>query len=821
VSRPHDGAWPPTNWERLERIDSVYYESERNSLVLQTDNHVMDVSLLNLGGMRLCWVPEGAERLPSGVLDECQLGSVPLTLQAVSDGWSAVGGERTIHIQRRPFVVTFYVKTRMVWQSAADGIGRLGASVWGQVPLSPEDRVFGLGEKTGVLNKRPGRWQQWTTDEYLHTPAADPLYLSIPWVIVHRGQESVGIFLANSHRAYFDVGSTEPSMLSLGADGGALDLFICPGTLPQILEQYTALTGRAPMPPIYALGFQQSRYSYKSAEEVLAVAQKFRELDLPCDLIYLDIDYMDGYRVFTWNPQKFPNPSDMLRQLEHLAIGVVPIIDPGVKVDPTYAVYQSGQAGQHFLHYRNGAEFHSQVWPGTCAFPDFAQSRTRAWWANLHQPLITDGVAGIWNDMNEPAWSQEDGSSYGRDSDADVVHHDDDHVYTHSAVHNLYGLWEAQATFAALATVVPESTVRDSDTVRRRPFILSRSGFAGIQRYAAVWTGDNCSWWEHLALAIPMCLNLGLSGVPFVGVDVGGFQYNATPELYTRWVQMGIFFPLLRAHSANDTNPHEPWSFGAETLNIVRTYLHYRYRLLPYWYALFYESSQTGAPPMRPLVWDYPWHNDAISHVDDQFLVGSFLLVAPILHAGHCQRSVAILPGVWHDVCTGQEIVGPQTVVANAPLDRIPLYVRAGSIIPLAPRVRSTRDWPVPGVPHEYFVIRGTGHFRVYADDGLTTRYQSGDYCVIEVMVQTSDTATIIQWVPLADFPNVGETYVVHVGYYSTPPRQILSRGRALVRVRENPGLGQWDWNPATRRVSMVVLASLRQSDPLTVRIEQ
>jgi alpha-glucosidase len=283
---------------------------------------------------------------------------------------------------------------------------------------------------------------------------------------------------------------------------------------------------------------------------------------------------------------------------------------------------------------------------------------------------------------------------------------------------------------------------------------------------------------------------------------------------------MAIFFPLLRAHSANDTNPHEPWSFGIDTLNIVRTYLHYRYRMLPYWYSLFYESSQTGAPVMRPLVWDYPTCAVATERADDQFLVGPFLLVAPILHAGHRQRSVAILPGTWHDVWTGQEIIGPQTIVADAPLERIPLYVRSGSIIPLGPRVRSTRDWPVPGIPKEYFVTRGAGHFRVYADDGQTTRYQSGDYCLIDVTVKTSNKETILTWLPLERFAQADGRYTVHVGYYATPPLQIRSRDQILARVQENPDIGQWAWNSATQRITVVAQASLTQSDPLTVRIE-
>ena len=524
-------------------------------------------------------------------------------------------------MNRDPLQVTLYHNDEPVWSTMAGGMGFRQDSVWCQVPLQRNTHLYGLGEKVGTLNKRPGRWTQWTTDRFLHVPSADPLYIAIPFAILSNETTRTGIFLANAHRSYFDADISQLNVLTLGADGGELDLFIFPGSLTEILNRYTALTGRTPLPPLYALGFQQSRYSYATDTEVRDITHQFRKYRIPCDAIYLDIDYMQGYRVFTWDSTRFPTPLTLVSDLKEEGFAVIPIVDPGVKVDPNYSVYQQGNHDNHFLAYANGEEFHSQVWPGMCAFPDFLRPETRDWWGNQHETLTAAGVTGIWNDMNEPAWNRGGPGSYGHDNDADVVHHDGMGTrYSHSAVHNLYAFYEAQATFEALRNKlqIPSS---DGKVTHGRPFVLTRSGFAGIQRYAAVWTGDNCSWWEHMAMAIPMCLNLGLSGVAFSGPDAGGFQHNATPELYARWIQMAAFFPFFRAHTAKNTAHHEPWSFGPDVLAIARQYIEYRYRFLPYLYSLFYQTYRTGTPAMRPLLWEFP-EDTMVLDIDDQFAGG-------------------------------------------------------------------------------------------------------------------------------------------------------------------------------------------------------
>ncbi|MCL5972582.1 MAG: glycoside hydrolase family 31 protein, partial [Firmicutes bacterium] len=637
--------------------------------------------------------------------------------------------------------------------------------------------------------------------------------------ILYNSTSSVGIFFANAHRSYFDADISQPNMLTLGADGGDLDLFIFPGPMDRILERYTALTGRMPLPPLYALGFQQSRYSYETEEDVRAVARNFRENHVPCDILYLDIDYMHGYRVFTWDPSRFPYPSRLLSDLKKDGFGVVPIIDPGVKVDSHYPVYQEGRRDAHFLTYTNGEEFQSQVWPGMCAFPDFLQPRTRQWWGQQHRTLVEQGIAGIWNDMNEPAWNRGGSGHYGHDNDADVEQRDGITSYSHSAVHNLYALCEAQATFEGLRDA-SQMTTAEGRSTHLRPFILSRSGFSGIQRYAAVWTGDNCSWWEHLALSIPMCLNLGMSGVAFCGPDAGGFQHNASPfqhnaspELYARWIQMGVFFPFLRAHSAKNTHRHEPWSFGPDVLTIARQYIEYRYRLLPYWYSLFHLASQTGVPPMRPLVWEFGEDRETWD-IDDQFLVGSSLMVAPIIRPGTYERRVYFPPGHWFDVWNQEEIVGPSSHLVAAPLNRLPLFLKAGSIIPLGPRVLSTAQQTPQELaqgtdgPREFFVIQGEGHFLVYSDDGKTDQCLHGAYRTINIKVIRKESVTRVSWNPEhwpSEAKMLSGSYLVHVGYYHQAPRRVISDNHPLIQVQGHPNAGQWVWHETEHRISAVL----------------
>ncbi len=453
--------------------------------------------------------------------------------------------------------------------------------------------------------------------------------------------------------------------------------------MPAILARYTELTGRMSLPPRWALGYHQCRWSYYPDSWVRKLAQEFRARQMPCDAIWLDIDYMDGYRDFTWHPQRFPDPQGLLDALHQQGFRVVTILDPGVKQDPTYHVYQQGARAGYFCTTPDGQVFHGPVWPGMAAFPDFSRAEVRRWWGDLHATLLQVGVDGIWNDMNEPTltghFAPELDVPRGSTLAPHVQHGSEGQSLPHLALHNAYGSLMAQAAHEALARLRPDT----------RPFVLTRSAYAGVQRYAALWTGDNSSRWEHLRLAMPMCLNISLSGVAFVGVDVGGFWGNSDAELLTRWMQLGALLPFYRNHSSAHTTHQEPWAFGEPFESINRQYLELRYRLLPYLSTLFYEAAMTGAPIMRPLLWHYL--NDPTTwEIEDQFLLGRDLLAAPIYEPGSSARRLYLPTGEWASFWSGERFHGPAWIEARAPLDELPLFVRAGAFLPLGPIMQHT-----------------------------------------------------------------------------------------------------------------------------------
>jgi alpha-glucosidase len=599
------------------------------------------------------------------------------------------------------------------------------------------ETYYGLGEKAGAtLSRDTQQFVMWNTDTYGYPRGLDPIYQSIGFYIALRQVKSppapaaggdtftrrrghaYGLFLDNTSRTYFDMGKTDPARVTFGAASGELNYYVFTGGRERspgnILRDYTDLTGRAPLPPLWALGNQQSRWSYYPEARVREVARGFRESKIPADVIYLDIDYMDGFRVFTWNRQHFPDPSKMIADLRAEGFRTVVIIDPGIKVDPNYFAYKEGQAGGHFVRNADGSELHASVWPGVCAFPDFTDPQAREWFGSLYKKNLDEGVAGFWNDMNEPGVFLSNETPKPdiyhhpmKTFPLDAKHAGDGAAGTHARYHNVYGMQMARSTFEGLKKLRPDA----------RPFVLTRAGYAGVQRYSAVWTGDNVASWDHLRLSIPMLLNMGVSGVPFVGSDVGGFSGNPSPELYARWLQAAALTPLLRSHSEAGSKPHEPYSFGEEFTKINRASVELRYRLLPYLYTLFREHAETGAPVMRPLWFEYP--DDARTYtVEDEYLVGRDLLVAPVVRESATKRGVYFPGGGdWVDWWTGKTYEGGRDAEIEAPLDRLPLFVRAGAVIPTQPVVQHTGD--LPKVPLTLLVVPGAdGTSSFYEDAG-------------------------------------------------------------------------------------------------------
>jgi alpha-glucosidase len=585
---------------------------------------------------------------------------------------------------------------------------------------------YGFGEQALPLSRDQQYVAMWNTDAGNYPAGTSPLYQTIPFFTAVSQGRAYGVFFDNTWRSYFDMGMSDPTRYTFGANGGELNYYVLTGgserTPSDVLAEYTELTGRGSLPPIWALGYQQSRYSYTPQAKVEAIARTFREKKIPGDVIYLDIDYMDGFRIFTWNPQTFAEPKKMLAELKSEGFHTVTIVDPGVKYDEQYSVYQSGKAQGIYVRDAAGKELHARVWPGICAFPDFTDPKARAWWGAQYGKSLDEGVDGFWNDMNEPATFRLDDSTDpqpmhdpSKTFALDVQHNGDGQPGNHARYHNVFGMQMARGTFEGVQKLRPDN----------RPFVLTRAGYAGVQRYAAVWSGDNIASWEHLALTIPLLTNLSISGVPFIGADVGGFNGTPSSELYTRWLQAAALTPFFRTHSAIDTAPREPWTYGGESEQINRATIELRYRILPYIYTLFAQNERDGRAVLRPLWFEYPSDPKA-ALLDDQYLVGKDLLVAPVLHASAVKRNVYFPRGdAWLDWWDGTRHEGGTNAEIAAPLDRLPLFIRAGASIPTQPVIQNTAEMKT--VPLTIAVALGAdGKGSIYQDSGEGYAYRKG-----------------------------------------------------------------------------------------------
>jgi alpha-glucosidase len=620
----------------------------------------------------------------------------------------------TVSVGKADFSLSFYYGGIELTRDASPACWN-SQMIQVELLLDPEDLVYGLGEKTGFLDKRGRKYAMWNSDVFTaHDTTIDPLYISIPFYIGFGSSRAYGFFLDNPYRSSFDMGSVKDDTCSISAEGGNIDYYIIGGGgMPGVLARYTSLTGRSPIPPKWALGNQQSRYGYRSQRSIEAVASRFRDRDIPLDAIYLDIDYMDGYRVFTWDNDRFPDPAAMTMRLSKAGVHTVAIVDVGVKIDPDYLVYRELVAQDLACKGPDGEEYSGDAWPGPSAFPDFAQGKAREWWGGMELKFMERyGIDGIWHDMNEP-------SVFNAESTMDEkVVHGGEASDSHARYHNVYALLENQAAYEALR----EGTLD-------RPFLLSRAGFAGLQRYAAAWTGDNRSMWEHLELSLPMILNMGLSGLSFVGANIGGFACDANGELLARWYQLGAFYPLCWNHCERNARDQEPWSFGETYERVIRQALKLRYALAPELYTAFYRAHIDGTPVMRPLAFDYPLDRNVYA-ICDQFLFGDGLMVAPILRPGVDHRAVYLPAGVWTEQSSGERLEGGRWIVCAAPLDRIPVFILGGhAILTQEPGSRfadPSSDELKISISVDPSVRLHS--FQFYDDDGTSLGYEKGKY---------------------------------------------------------------------------------------------
>ncbi len=586
--------------------------------------------------------------------------------------------------------------------------------------LRPGEHVAGLGERAAPLDLRGGRYRLWNRDPGgAWGPGSDPLYCGIPVLVGMHRDADVLVFHDNSHYGVVAIDGSGGRPVGSGVvevrlAGGMARHYVSTGTLPQLLERYAALTGLPRLPPRWALGYQHCRWGYRSQEEIEAVSAGFEREGVPLSALYLDIDYMEGYRVFTVDPARFADLPAMCAHLEMRGTRLVTIVDPGVKVDQSYPVYREGLEAGHFVRDADGQPVIGVVWPGRSAFPDFTSPRTRDWWARWYARLLDAGVTGLWHDMNEPTSIALAGDpTLPRSTPHDL----EGRGGTHLEAHNVYGLDMDRAGWEGARRARPD----------RRPFVVSRAGWAGVQRWAWIWTGDAESTWHGLRQQVATALGLGLSGVPFTGSDIGGFSGDPGPELYVRWLELSMFVPFCRTHSVVGAPGREPWRFAAPYREIIGRLIRARYRLLPYLYTVAWEASETGHPVMRPLYWNPAGSSPAPDvdppddRADDQFLVGDDLLVAPVTAPGRDSRRVWLPAGAWYpwDAAGGAEVVasGPEAPLAGgtivdgaAPLGAPAVHVRAGSVLPLDDGWWPARAGQPATVPHDHRALAPALH---------------------------------------------------------------------------------------------------------------
>ncbi|SHM66674.1 glycoside hydrolase family 31 protein [Flavobacterium xinjiangense] len=591
---------------------------------------------------------------------------------------------------------------------------------------------YGLGDKATQLNLKGKRLENFATDQYAFQKDQEPLYKVVPFYIGLQNKQSYGIFFDNTFRTYFDFCHERRNVTSYWAEGGEMNYYFIYGPQMQdVVTTYTDLTGKPELPPLWALGYHQCKWSYYPESNVKEVTAKFRELKIPCDAIYLDIDYMEGFRCFTWNKEYFPDPKRMVSELMEDGFKTVVIIDPGIKIDKEYSVYKEALEKDYFCKRADGPYMKGKVWPGECNFPDYTNPAVREWWAGLFKELISDiGVKGVWNDMNEPAVMEVPNKTFPMD----VRHDYDGNPCSHRKAHNIYGTQMARATYHGVKRFA----------YPKRPFIITRSAYSGAQRYTSSWTGDNVATWEHLWIANIQVQRMSISGMGFTGSDIGGFAEQPSGELYARWIQLGVFHPFCRTHSSGDHGNQEPWAFDEEVIDITRKFVNLRYQLLPYLYTMFWQYIEEGIPMLKPLVY-YDQEDIQTHYRNDEFVFGNQILVCPILEPNALGRRMYIPRGQWYNYWTNEEVKGGKEVWVDTKFDQIPLFVKAGSVIPKYPVQQYVGELEFDELTLEIYYKEGKEKSVVYEDAQDGYDYKKGRYSFLSFQTTGKEKELIIQ----------------------------------------------------------------------------
>ncbi|HEY5463264.1 MAG TPA: glycoside hydrolase family 31 protein [Hanamia sp.] len=693
-----------------------------------------------------------------------------------------------IVVQKNPLRINFF-NSMGQWldgDSPSLGISWQGTQMTSYRKLTDDEKFIGLGEKTGPLNRREQSYVNWNTDAPGYGINQDPLYSTLPFFMGIHSNSVFGIFFDNSYKSFFNFGgSTDSTMYFFGAEGGPVNYyFFGASTVTGQLKDYTWLTGRMQMPPLWSLGYQQCRYSYMSQEQLLDVAHRMRQDSIPCDVIYCDIDYMRGYRIFTWNPETYSDPKAMTDTLKALKMHLVTIIDPGIKIDSNgYEPYLTGMLHHYFARYPDGQPYTGSVWAGRSHFPDFTRDEVRKWWGENFKVLIDNGVTGFWNDMNEP-------SAWGQDIPPLIEFGEGNNTVTLKKARNIYGMQMARATFEGTKDLLNGN----------RPFVLTRAAYSGIQRYSAMWTGDNNPTDDHMLLAYRMINSMGLAGEAFDGVDVGGFLGNPSPDLMVRWMSLGTYTPMFRNHTAKGNTSHEPWAWGEENEILIRHSIQTRYRLLPYLYSSFYATHLSGIPINRTLAIDYT-HNENVydSRFENEFLFGPSMLVAPVASTNNAEQ-VYLPDGNWYRFGSDKKYTGNSITWVGSPLNDLPVFIKEGAIIPMQNVVQSTADNGNGIMYLNIWYGDNANSFTYYEDDGTTYQYEKGKYYLRDIDFKPQQKEILLNGVQ-GDY--VSKFRNVHLVLHGFPDSLHLTLNGQTLKTMSNAEEQSVDFSNSNGKISV------------------
>ena len=735
-----------TNTE-LEHKGNIYpskiiqHKKEGDKIYFHTENHIiLQLSVLRDSVVRFRYAIEGVFEpdFSYAISEEASYGFNHLEVEEKQDHYQITTAKLRIDIHKDNLKVNIYDTEGTLINEEEQGFHweenyEYGGNIVKMSKTSQEiESFYGLGDKPTHLNLKGKRIQNWGTDQYAFGKDQDPLYKNVPFYIGLHHNIAYGIFFDNTFRTFFDFCHERRNVTSFWASGGEMNYYFFYGpSIAEVVTGYTDLTGTPELPPLWTLGYHQCKWSYYPESKVREIAQQFRTHQIPCDAIYLDIDYMDGFRCFTWNKDHFPDPKKMVAELEKDGFKTVVIIDPGIKIDKDYWVYQQAIENDYFCKRADGPYMKGKVWPGECNFPDFTNPEVRQWWAGLYKELIAEiGVKGVWNDMNEPAVMEVPTKTFP----LDVRHHYDGHPCSHRKAHNIYGMQMARATYEGVKQF----------TFPKRPFTITRSSYSGGQRYTSSWTGDNIATWEHLWIANIQVQRMCMSGMSFTGTDIGGFAEQPTGELYIRWIQLGVFHPFCRTHSSGDHGEQEPWSFDEDVLNITRKFIALRYTLLPYLYTMFWQYANEGIPMLKSLVY-YDQEDPQTHYRTDEFLFGDHIMVCPIVEPNAKGRRTYIPRGNWYNYWTDEIHTGGKESWVNADIDTIPIFIKEGAVIPRYPVQQYVGEKTIEELTLEVYYKNGKERSLIYEDAGDGYDYKKGRYCLRTFKVTGKENELILQ----------------------------------------------------------------------------